>query len=175
MFYVSDYEGKMPRPVIAPYYWTTIIAKSYKLGQGTADSNGLKMFLWNCPMYKNYESSDENLGPSSTAYGLNHYSFTDLSSSHGEHKGYVPFVLIKKPSEHLMLTETFAADRIDSGIYRANPNPDISGNGRVSNVHGGSANVLYSDGHIAPQKASELNTGTWATFATKEPWNYYLR
>jgi prepilin-type N-terminal cleavage/methylation domain-containing protein len=54
MFYVDDYNGRMPMPVIVPYYWTTIISRGYELGAGKDSINYLKMASWNCPMYKNY-------------------------------------------------------------------------------------------------------------------------
>ena len=167
--YIQDYDDRMPAPTMGPYYWTSVIAKQYKL---YPSSNNLKRSFWNCAAYKGL--TGDYIAPDETSYGMNHYAFGDITSN-GQHGPYVNNSQIKHPSRQLWVTETLAANKTDIGSYRANPSTNPASNGRVSGIHGGYVNTLYCDGHVTQEKASVLNSPGWGTAAYYYPWSYYLK
>jgi prepilin-type N-terminal cleavage/methylation domain-containing protein/prepilin-type processing-associated H-X9-DG protein len=167
--YIQDYDSRMPAPTMGVYYWTSIIAKEYKLYPSL---NNLKRSFWNCNSYKGL--TGDYIKPDESSYGMNTYAFSDLSSSHNQHGPCVNDSQIKHPSRQLWVTETLAANETDIGTYRANPSTNPASNGRVSGIHEGFVNTLYCDGHVAQDNASYLNSFTWGTAAYFYPWSYYL-
>ena len=167
--YTMDYNNRMPAPVMGVYYWTSVIAKTYKLYPSL---NNLKREFWNCEAYTGLTGN--YIAPDESSYGMNYYAFGDITSN-GQHGPYVNSSQIRHASRQLWVTETFAANKTDIGSYRANPSTNPASNGRVSGIHDGWVNSLYCDGHVQQDTASVLNSPTWGTAAYYYPWSYYLK
>lgn len=168
--YIQDYNSRMPAPEMGGYYWTSVMAKTYKL---YPSGNNLDSKFWNCAAYKG--SREKFIDPSNPSYGMNYYAFGDLSSSHNEHGPFVNSSQVRHPSRQLWVTETLAANKNDIGSSRANPSINPASNGRVSGIHGGNVNTLYCDGHVQQDNAVILNSANWSRAAYYYPWSYYLR